>query len=57
MPTLRREAESELAQLYEKRATWPRGRCATMTETAAADALTAACPYGPDQITGVGLPK
>jgi hypothetical protein len=50
IPTLPREAKSELAQLYE-------GALRDHDETAAADALPAACPYGLDQITGVGLPK
>ena len=56
-PTLRREAESELAQLYEEARGLAEGALRDHGETAAADALPATCPYSLDQITGVWLPK
>jgi len=56
-PTLRREAESELAQLYEDARSLAEGALRDHGEAAAADALPATCPYSLDQITGVWLPK
>jgi hypothetical protein len=55
-PTLRREAESELDQLYEDARGLAEGALRDHGETAAADA-PATCPYSLDQITGVWLPK
>jgi hypothetical protein len=56
-PSLRREAESELAQLYEDARGLAEGALRDRGETAAADAMPATCPYTLDQITGVWLPK
>jgi hypothetical protein len=56
-PSLRREAESELAQLYEDARGLAEGALRDHGETAAADAMPATCPYTLDQITGVWLPK
>ena len=56
-PTLRREAEGELAQLYEDARGLVEGALRDHGETAAADALPATCPYTLDRITGAWLPK
>jgi hypothetical protein len=56
-PTLRREAEGELAQLYEEARGLAEGMLRDHGETTAADALPEACPYSLDQITGGWLPK
>jgi hypothetical protein len=56
-PSLRREAESELAQLYEDARGLAEGTLRDHGETAAADALPATCPYSFDQITSFWLPK
>ena len=56
-PTLRREAESELAMLYDDARSLAEGALRDHGEDAAADALPTACPYGFDQITGDWLPK
>jgi hypothetical protein len=56
-PTLRREAEGELAELYADARGLAEGALRDHGETAAADALPATCPYSLDQVTGVWLPK
>jgi Domain of unknown function DUF29 len=56
-PTLRREVEGELAELYEDARGLAEGAFRDHGEDAAADALPATCPYTFDQITGAWLPK
>jgi hypothetical protein len=56
-PTLRREAESEVSQLYEDAGGLAEGTLRDHGKTAAADALPAACPYSFDQIISIWLPK
>jgi hypothetical protein len=56
-PTLRGEAEGELAELYGDGRALAEGMLRDHGEHAAADALPATCPYSLDQITGDWLPK
>jgi hypothetical protein len=56
-PTLRREVEQELAELYEDARDLAEGAFRDHGEDASADALPATCPYTFDQITGAWLPK
>jgi hypothetical protein len=56
-PTLRREVESELAQLYADARGLADGALRDHGEDTAADALPATCPYSLDQITSDWLPK
>ena len=55
-PSLRREIESELAELYRDARGLAEGALRDHGEDGAADALPAACPYSLDQITGEWLP-
>ena len=55
-PVLRREVESELADLYEDGRGLAEGALRDHGEQAAADALPETCPYTPDQITSDWLP-
>lgn len=56
-PTLRREVEGELTELYEDARGLAEGTLRDHGEDAAADALPATCPYTFDQLTGAWLPK
>jgi hypothetical protein len=56
-PTLRREVEQELAELYEDARGLAEGAFRDHDEHAAADALPRTCPYTLDQITGTWLPR
>jgi hypothetical protein len=56
-PTLRREVEQELAELYDDARGLAEGALRDHDEHAAADALPATCPYTFDQFTGDWLPK
>jgi Domain of unknown function DUF29 len=55
-PTLRREVESELAELYDDARGLAEGAFRDHGEDAAA-ALPATCPYSFDQLTGTWLPR
>jgi Domain of unknown function DUF29 len=55
-PTLRRELEEELEELYARARQQAEGSLRDHAEHAAADALPKTCPYTPDQITGDWLP-
>ena len=55
-PTLRREVEAELADLYADARDLAAGALADHGETEAAQALPGTCPYDLDQITGNWLP-
>jgi hypothetical protein len=55
-PTLRRELEAELQAFYADARDLAAGTLADHGETAAAQALPAACPYDLDRITGDWLP-
>ena len=55
-PTLRRELEQELEELYARARKRTAGSLRDHGEPAAADALPATCPYSLDQITGDWLP-
>jgi hypothetical protein len=56
-PTLRRELEQELTELYDDARGLAEGPFRDHGEDAAADAMPATCPYTFDQITGGWLPK
>jgi hypothetical protein len=56
-PTLRREVEAELAELYEDARGLAEGAFRDHGETAAAEALPRTCPYTFDQLTGNWLPR
>jgi Domain of unknown function DUF29 len=56
-PSLRREIESELAELYRDARGLAEGALRDHDEDGAADALPAACPYSLEQITGDWLPR
>ena len=56
-PTLRRELEQELPELYDDARGLAEGAFRDHGENDAADALSASCPYSLDQITGDWLPK
>lgn len=56
-PTLRREVEQELDDLYEDARGLAEGTLRDRGEDAAADALPRTCPYTFDQLTGTWLPK
>jgi hypothetical protein len=56
-PTLRREVEQELADLYEDARGLAEGTLRDRGEDVAADALPRTCPYTFDQLTGTWLPK
>ncbi len=56
-PTLRREVEQELPELYADAHSLAEGAFRDHGEDAAADALPATCPYTFDQITGDWLPE
>jgi hypothetical protein len=56
-PTLRREVEGELAELYEDARDLTEGALRDHGEHAAADALPRTCPYTLDQLTGNWLPN
>lgn len=56
-PTLRREVESELAELYGDARGLADGALRDHGEQAAAHALPATCPYSLDQITSDWLPR
>ena len=55
-PTLRRELEEELEQLYARARQQTEGSLRDHGEHAAADALPQTCPYTADQITSDWLP-
>ena len=55
-PSLRREIEDELAELYADARALAEGALRDHAEDAAADALPGSCPYTLDQITGAWLP-
>jgi hypothetical protein len=55
-PTLRRELEEELEELYVRARQQAEGSLRDHGEHAAADALPESCPYTVDQITGDWLP-
>ena len=55
-PSIRREVESELTELYADARTLAEGTLRDHGEAAAADALPATCPYSLDQITSDWLP-
>jgi Domain of unknown function DUF29 len=55
-PTLRREVEQELAELYEDARSLAEGAFRDHRENAAAEALPRTCPYSFDQLTGAWLP-
>jgi hypothetical protein len=57
MPTLRRELEQELAQLYDDARGLAEGGFRDHGEDASANALPRTCPYTFDQITGDWLPE
>ena len=56
-PTLRREVEGELAELYDDARGLAEGALRDHGEDTAAEALPGTCPYSFDQITGDWLPK
>ena len=56
-PTLRREVEGELAELYEDARDLTEGALRDHGEHAAADALPRTCPYTLDHLTGNWLPN
>jgi Domain of unknown function DUF29 len=56
-PTLRREVEGELAELYEDARGLAEGAFRDHGEDTAADALPKTCPYALDHITGAWLPR
>ncbi len=56
-PTLRRELEQELPELYADARGLAEGTLRDHGENDDADALPAICPYSLDQITGDWLPK
>ena len=56
-PTLRREAESELADLYRDARGLAEGALRDHGEGAAAEALPQSCPYSLDQIASDWLPE
>jgi len=56
-PSLRREVESELAELYGDARGLAEGALRDHQEDAAADALPAGCPYSLDQIAADWLPE
>jgi hypothetical protein len=56
-PTLRREVESELAELYADARGLADGTLRDHGERAAADTLPNTCPYSLDQITSDWLPQ
>ena len=56
-PTLRREAESELADLYQDARGLAEGALRDHGEGAAAEALPQTCPYSLDQIASGWLPE
>ena len=56
-PTLRREVEGELAELYEDARGLAEGAFRDHGENAAAEALPWTCPYSFDQLAGAWLPK
>jgi hypothetical protein len=51
-PTLRRDLQQELAELYDDARGLAEGALRDHGENAAADALPATCPYTFDQVTG-----
>jgi hypothetical protein len=55
-PTLRRELNDELGELYSQARQRAEGSLRDHGEQAAADALPETCPYTADQITGDWLP-
>ena len=55
-PTLRRELDQELEELYARARQRAAESMRDHGEQAAADALPEACPYTPEQITGDWLP-
>lgn len=55
-PTLRRELDAELEELYVRARQQAEGSLRDHGENAAADALPETCPYTADQITGDWLP-
>jgi hypothetical protein len=55
-PTLRRDLEQELEELYARARQQAVGSLRDHGEDAAADALPQSCPYTADQITGDWLP-
>ncbi len=55
-PSLRRELEGELAELYARARHDTEASLRDHGEDAAADALPQACPYGMDEIEGDWLP-
>ena len=55
-PTLRRELEQELDELYARACKRAASSLRDPGEPAAADALPATCPYDLDQIAGDWLP-
>jgi len=55
-PSIRREIEPELAELYDRARTATATSLRKHNEPAAADALPADCPYAFDQITGEWWP-
>jgi hypothetical protein len=55
-PSLRRELESELAELYARARHDAKASLRDHGEPAAGDALPEACPYGMEQIEGDWLP-
>jgi hypothetical protein len=55
-PTLRRELDAELEELYARARQQAEGSLRDHGEDAAADALPETCPYMADQITGDWLP-
>jgi Domain of unknown function DUF29 len=55
-PTLRRELNEELAELYARARQRTAASMRDHGEHAAADALPETCPYTPEQITGDWLP-
>ena len=56
-PSLRREVESELAELYGDARGLAEGTARDHGEKAAADALPGSCPYSLDQIAADWLPE
>jgi hypothetical protein len=55
-PTLRREVEEEIAELYEDTRGLAEGAFRDHGENAAAEALPRTCPYSFDQLAGAWLP-
>ena len=56
-PTLRREVEQELPELYDDARGLAEGAFRDHNEHASAEALPTACPYTFDQLIGPWLPK